>query len=769
MKKGLMFILALEVILALTLIKTISADISFSQNLNNVYNLGDIINIGIEASADEEGPLKVDLTCDDKTLGIYNGPVMDNIPIPLNSLWINDMTGECYFSGKSGDNNFGPSKNFKISDKLEVELDIVSITAKPSDEITITGTAKRENGNPITGTVEITIPISTQKSETEVATDNPAETITNESGNETITEESLQQDEIETTTSDNGKYYGEVIDGKFSVTFSTAKDTPSGKYKIDVLVYEKDKSGEKTSEGLVMGELNIAQVLTSADIAIDSQNLNPGETLNIKPLLLDQTGILMSEEVSVIIKDKEKNRVFEKLIKAGETIEYKIPTNRSAGYYEIEVSTENISALKKFYINEKAILSFELINDTLIVTNMGNIPYKKDFQIELNGKPFVKRVNLDLGENKKYKLSGNGAVDIKVSDGESLLTQSGVALTGHAISVEDVKEGGIKVFNTPIFWIFFILIIAGITLFFFRNIFKKKSFAYPTTYTPLKKAEKKEILAIKSPLTHSPGAQRTQIQKSQNQRAPIQDFRKSQETTQKTNVASSLKEPMKDNLAATKKFGTQNSQKEAPFVIPAKAPDKAEQVMVLKGQKNRATVIALKIKNKVGSFAKQGIESSIEHVYEKKGAVYEQGDFIFIIFSPLVTRSFKNEVEASKVAEKIVDLLKEHNRKFKDPIEFGIGINSGEIISKVEDKRLKFTALGNLIILAKRLASSSDGNILLSKEAYSKASTEIKADKKMVNGAETYEVKRVVDREKNQQFIDNFLRREKTREVSSKR
>ena len=35
-----------------------------------------------------------------------------------------------------------------------------------------------------------------------------------------------------------------------------------------------------------------------------------------------------------------------------------------------------------------------------------------------------------------------------------------------------------------------------------------------------------------------------------------------------------------------------------------------------------------------------------------------------------------------------MNMLNEHNSKFKEQIEFGIGINSGEIINKIEDNRI---------------------------------------------------------------------------------
>ena len=91
------------------------------------------------------------------------------------------------------------------------------------------------------------------------------------------------------------------------------------------------------------------------------------------------------------------------------------------------------------------------------------------------------------------------------------------------------------------------------------------------------------------------------------------------------------------------------------------------------------------LKRHKGMNQERALERAVELVYRKKGAVYEQGDFIFIVFSPLMTHTQKNEIEAAKAAERISLVLKEHNKRFKDKIDFGIGINSGQMINKVED------------------------------------------------------------------------------------
>ena len=72
---------------------------------------------------------------------------------------------------------------------------------------------------------------------------------------------------------------------------------------------------------------------------------------------------------------------------------------------------------------------------------------------------------------------------------------------------------------------------------------------------------------------------------------------------------------------------------------------------------------------------------------------------------------------------------------------------------------MKFTALGNFIVVVKRLAESSDRQVLVTKDSYERGISEIKVEKKAVAGGDIYELRRVVDKEKNQKFIGEFLKR----------
>ena len=668
MKKSLVLIL----VVALFLIASVNAGIYFSQP-ESYYNVGDVIDTTVEVSPILEGFLRVDLICGSGTVNVFNGLPDEsgkaNITFPLTFSYIKENSGKCYFLGEYFGLN-GKGAEFEISNSLDVRLNIDNLVAKPGEEIVVSGSAKRLNGMGINGDVEINIPLLSLKSET------------------TETNETNETENTETTTVSEGSFYGKVVDGAFSISFKLNEDTPAGDYRIDVKAYEQDAVERKTSEGLAMINLQISQILSSIDIALNSQNINPGKVLEIKPMLLDQTGKSISDDVSIIITNEKSERVFEKIVKSDETIQYNVPTNLTAGYYEIVVSSGELNNKKNFYINEKAIASFELRNNTLMVTSIGNIPYKKDIQVDMNGKSFVKKVNLELGKSQEFKLAGDGDYDIRVSDGETEIT-GGVALTGHAVNVEAVKTG-ILALNTPIVWIFFIIVLSAGILFFFRNVLKKKSFAYPWD-------------KIKEKLTRKPSVGKIdQIEKSK-------------------------------------------------ILISGKA----EQALVLKGEKSRVTVLSIRFKGKLTKTARQEFEKLIQPIYEKKGAVYDREDSVIAIFSPLMTKSFKNEVTAAKVAEKIKSNLQEYNSKAAEKIDFGIGIHSGEIVNKIDDGKLKFTALGNLIPGVSRIAESSDGRILLSKEAYERSGNEVKAIKQ----GDIYEVRRIIDSEKNQEFIDGFLKR----------
>ena len=680
------------------LISFVSAGIYFS-DLNSKYNLGDMIDFNVKVDPVKEGwLLNTKLYCNSNFVIEFNnlpdsGKI--NIKLPLNFNTINRANGNCYFTSFYGEESRN-SIDFEISKLLIVKLSNDAFFAKPNEQIIVSGAVEKINGNPVNGEIEIKIPLlEILKSEVE-----SSEVESNSSSNESESNNSVEK---EIAGYNAGVFYGKVSDGKFSVSVKIPEDSPAGDFRIDILVYEK-LGDEKTSEGLSYGNLKVFQVLRDIELNLNTQNFDPGTTLEIKPKLLDQTGVGMIQEVSVIIRNEQNERFYEKIVKS-EGINYEIPKNTPSGYYNIEASAGEINISKGFFVNQKAISSFDLVNDTLVVTNVGNIPYHRDIEIELNGKPFVKKIDLELGESTSFKLTGSeGDYNVKVSDGVTELSKIGVSLTGKVVSVNNVKEE--LALTSPIFWIFFFVILIFILLFLFRSVFRKRSVAFHS----LNSIERNNNTGFES--------------KNEMKIKPLPVYAPE---IKKTDAKGSI------------------------------LSNKADQVMVMNGDKSKVAVIAIKIRNKLGKSEKRALEQVMESVYIKKGAVYEQGDFIFTIFSPLMTKSVNNEQIAMNIANNICNALNDYNKKFKDVIEFGIAVNSGEIINKVENGKLKFTALGNSLIATRRLADSSNGQVLLSRNVFEKAGSQFKIDKQ----GDNYILRKIIDTEKNNKFIQGFLDRQK--------
>jgi hypothetical protein len=735
----------------------VSAGIFFS-DVDSNYNLGDMIDIDVSVDPVKEGYLlEVDLICEGTSILRFNNLPEDgliNIKLPLNFHTLDQVSGNCYFDANYAEDT-RRSGEFEISKRLDVKLISDSFFVYPGESITISGSAKRLNGQAIDGEVEISIPLlkvlevivedevveeedevvdeevevlETEEDSEEDVEDEVVEESEDEVVDEEVVEEESEEVVEEEVVSDvnAGSYYGKVENGEFSVTFNLREDTPAGDYRIDVLAFEK-LGEERSSEGLTLANLEVFQVLNSIEIAISNQNLDPGNNLDIRVNLLDQTGREIDEDASIIIKNSEGERIFEKITKGQETMSYLVPTDLPSGYYDIQSSSLGLESFQKFFVNEKAIVSFELVEQTLIVTNVGNIPYNKDIEVELNGKSFVKAVELGLGQSKELELGGtNEEYNILVNDGDTEFSRSGVMLTGYSVNVDTSSDLGSLSLGGPIVWILIIVILALVVLFYMRNKFKKKSFAYFTD-----KFKKKGGSHDKGNGGHEKGKIDGEVDKIE---------KKVEEENKKAGSGSDVVKGSSMSAVAGVSGGNQ-----------------AEQVLVLKGHKNKAVVIALKIKNKIGDFSKKSLESAVGAVYNKKGAVYEHGDFVFVVFSQLTTKNDKDEVEAARVANHMKMVLNQHNEKFKEKIDFGIGINNGEVINKMEHGKLKFTAMGNFIVVAKRLAESSNKQVLMTRESYQRGAGSIKADK--IGEGKIFEVKDIIDTEGNKKFLKGFMER----------
>ena len=641
----------------------VSSEIMLSQP-ENIYNLGDIlkINLTIKESQDKSGFFELYLTCENKTTDFYKQPLHlkagESREIETSLLLTKEFgIGKCKikadFSGETA-----TSQKFRISDKIDIVLNIENLTILPGKEVLIKGNARKENGENVEGFLEINLE------------------------NKNI---SINRD---------------VVNGSFSASFLFPEDAPSQNYILSVKVY--DKLGEEVmNSGEERVSIFVERIAKKVDIAISNQNLIPGESVVLQPLIYDQAGQVMEGDVVVELYDSKDRLFLKEILDSGEEKNISLETNATPGYWKVKVSALGLESERAFYVEELQKAKFEIKGEILTITNIGNTPYKNTIKIFINDQMETKNINLEIGESKDFKLTApEGKYKIAVTDGVEKIESEGIVLTGGAVGVNELRNAGVFT-KYPVVWLFLIVVLGMFLFVISKRVVKKKFYGVAVEGEEKKKEEKK--IKISQP----------------------------QKLVEKA---------------------------------PVKPIEKGEHTLVLDGIKERSSLIAVKIENLENIRKKCGetISKIFRTIIENKGVVYETPKYLIGIFSPQITKTFRNEMSAIITARKIEKILEEHNQKFKIKINYGISLNSGELISKKEDGVLKFTAIGNTLNLTRKISELAKNELLLSHNLYAKVMGEVKANKEVREGVEVYMISSVSNREKYAKFIQEFLEKQKT-------
>jgi len=666
-----LYLIAVYLILGLSLLSFVNASIIVSQP-NALYSLGDELSFSVTIDSIKTGYMDVNLACPGTVENIYQDvPSSTTISITrtLTPTYIKTSNGECHLVANYADES-ALSQTFNINKNIEISVSTNNLNYRAGEDITVAGTAYKAN-NELVG----------QKYKAYV--------------------EVIMNEEV--------KAKAELKDSQFSINFKTPETTTKGSYILTVKVTEEDSEGNVLNYGETTSNAVITQITSKIDLAMDKQSIVPGENITLIPSAYDMAGDIVTGKIALIITDSSGNKIYEGNVDSNQNVVLETKTTNPAGTSKISASIDNIIAEKFFQINELKKISAQIVNNTLVITNIGNIPYSGIVDVNIGGQIITKEIELGLGESRVYGLSApDGAYDVLVSDGSEVLSESGVSLTGDAISMNDAKNAINRAFtNYPIVWIFLIIVIALFIGVYYKRHGENKRFGF----TPF----------------GSSGSRMTSAEKK----------RGGVEVIKPETILKKADEAVFDNEVR-----------------------KAEQLTVLHGQKQPVSIISLKIKNSVSGISKESINQALEYAYKKKAVSYTSGNYIVLIFSPLLTKSMANEETAVRTAIEMDNILKEHNRKFRnDNINFGIGVNSGELINKMAGRVLQFTNISNTLNLAKRISEASNEQVLLSKQIHEKTLSNIRAEKATTGNLETFAIKRVVDNEKSAKFIQGFLRR----------
>ena len=204
----------------------------------------------------------------------------------------------------------------------------------------------------------------------------------------------------------------------------------------------------------------------------------PGQKISLKVSLLDSNNNQFNDQVKVILGDAKKITSVEKEIPSNNFVDMDLEENAIPGDWIITATYKDVSATAQFVLKENQLAKFELNEDKLVITNIGNTRYVKSIKIIIGNTASDKNVDLGVGKSLTYRLiapDGNYPIKI-ISDGETMISRSDVILTGRVIGILDESAskssgitGGIKPedekdnfsFKNNVFVYVFVLAIIG--------------------------------------------------------------------------------------------------------------------------------------------------------------------------------------------------------------------------------------------------------------------------------------------------------------------
>jgi hypothetical protein len=435
-KRGLIF---LTILFCLPLVSSL---ITVSQ-ASYLYSFGDelVTNITIQPQKDTNEFLVATLVCDGQSKEVFRNPYnllagdrrIIGISVSLEKTFIPNGGGECTL-----DVTYGPetisSQRFYINNEVQVRFSLNG-EIDPEKSVIINGEARKSNGK------------------------------------------YLDNGEVIAEISDIGLRVIEKVDnGRFNFTFFVPKQAPAGSYDLKVSAYDRDSKQEISNFGESSTRVKIKQVPSGVDLAVNVLTFAPGDKLEYYVKVSDQSGQRMERDVKIILRSPNGNNYIDKVVNSKDSNSINITQFFTPGDWNIEVLSQEYTAVRNFYVQPYENISFWLDNETLSIKNLGNVYFNDVVSVEIGSKNvFDETVELEVGEVKKYTLRGDGTFEVVATVGKNSFSIGEASLTGRAISL---SEFGKKENNTISFilWILAILVLAAIVYVFYRRTKKRHYF-----------------------------------------------------------------------------------------------------------------------------------------------------------------------------------------------------------------------------------------------------------------------------------------------------
>ena len=655
-------------LLTLITVPLASAEIIFMQQTKEVYSLGDLVPVPatIKSAIDLSGVLSMDLLCNGRTINFYrNGISLEvgeekkiDASLVLTRNIIGESKGICKIKAILG-GEFILTEDFKISDLITLNIDFEKLEFKPGEYLFFEGNALKENGKDASGFIMLNV----------------------EEGN-----------------SSKIAQLGTINNGFFTINVSVPEGMKAGTYLMNLDAYEEDNTKTKTNIGFMDQNIIIKQVPTSLEVIFENPEVEPGNNLKVKIVLHDQTGEKINSSSFITIKDNNEKILEQTEIGTDKFLEFPILYNQEPGDWSVVAASNKLISEATLKVMEKKSVAVNIINRTVTITNVGNIPYNDTVLIKIGNESLNILVYLEVDKDEKYILTApEGEYQVEIITGTETTTAE-ISLTGKVIDAKKASNKVVSFAKYPLIWIFIIFLLGFVTFIMFKRSQQQTFFGYVGSKIPKRKRNE----------------------------------------------------------------GSGETSSSSPENSFTNSKNKASLSLSIKGDRQNITLVSLKVKNlkelhsKEGN-AKETLQKAVSLAEGKKASTYENNNNLFFLLAPTVTRTFSNEKISLKIATEIKSLLEHHNKMFKQKIDFGISLTSGSIVAKQDSGILKFMTLGSLMATSKRLSSASKGEIMLDEKVHNKLRSQLRTKKHEHGNSHFYSVTEIKNVKEHEKFLKHFL------------
>jgi hypothetical protein len=171
-----------------------------------------------------------------------------------------------------------------------------------------------------------------------------------------------------------------VSNGKFSKTLEIPATMSSGTHQVIISI--EDEFGNRGS-----AEVSIIIDPQSNDLELVTaqEAYQPGTTITITPVLKDQAGAVIDTDIGVVITNPKGKEVFSNTIRSNAPYEVHLEEQALPGTWNVHLFALGKKEDIPLFVEEKIILDYLIDNQTLFITNRGNIRFVGPVKVEYTG------------------------------------------------------------------------------------------------------------------------------------------------------------------------------------------------------------------------------------------------------------------------------------------------------------------------------------------------------------------------------------------------